>query len=418
MDVLHSVSSVDNLVLKVGDEFIIDRVLEPLVRRVYRKHGKDDKYGVMSKVIPDLINIISRKPKTAKRVQFTRQKLGWFLVQFWTRSTSKYEATLCSLINAQNYEFEQILNTFKDCFETIPVHYRFKLLNLILLCKSTDVYSVESLEKSPVRRWPRWIFQVLPREESCGLLSRLIEGSNQGFLSCPLRRTYEEGRGDLCDFAVGDNDTDQDFLATILGRGDTGALQKATSAVKVQKLKAETARDHPNRTTHALSALYYSISSGSLELLLDTVKWMKRYLKDPLVMPELVSGDFLQRTETIDMLVGLPRFRLCHGLACRDFKNKVGHAVEEAVANATLINEIIRTLFSYACSAVREPFFQSYHWRSVLDLPAQIAMLRIDRIESLPDMDPGSADKLLAATRDLLVELESKALSIPDEKLA
>ncbi|CAR23583.1 KLTH0E12496p [Lachancea thermotolerans CBS 6340] len=420
MNILRQITNETKHFVKVKEEFFFTTLVEHLANRVYKSDGGSDKNGLMLKILEHVASFISVRPKAASRISFNRKgNVGWLAVQTWSRSGQDIEQTLKAFIKAQNLASEQGLESYRESFQRLAVNRRLQFLRIILESLGTDLDSVESLKNSKIKQWPRWLFQALKNQEASGLLSRLMTAKPGYFLAQAFHYPYQDKIGHICDFDLPENSSlHEDLLLTILERGTNDALLNATKAAGDQMRKAENSREHEDRATYAKGALYYAMVSGSLPLLLRTIDWTKRFIRDPFVMPCLVSEDVVERTEFVDMLVGIPAIRPLGNLTRSETIKNGAHIAKKAVAEVPLVRNILFSLLSLAFSALREPFFNSYHWRKVLDLPVRIALLRIDRLQRFNDIDPSDGKRLLDAIKDIMLEFEKRCLELSDDKLS
>ncbi|CUS24462.1 LAQU0S16e02256g1_1 [Lachancea quebecensis] len=420
MKILRRISSEAKPDIKVKDDFFFSTLVEHLANRVYKNDGKSDRNGLMLEILKHVATFISARPKSISRISFDRKRnIGWFAVQIWSRSAQEVEGIITTFIKAKSLASEQGLENYKESFKSIAVNERFHFLRILLQSLGTDLDSVESLKHSVIKKWPRWLFQSLKKNEALGLFSRLATAKADCFLSRSFHYPYQDKICHICDFDLPDNSyLHESLLLSMLEKGTDDALLSAAKASGEQMRKAETSREHADRAIYAKGALYYAMVSGSLSLLLKTINWTKRFIRDPFVMPCLVSDDVVERIEFIDMLVGIPAIRPLGNLTRSETNKSVAQTAKKAVADIPLVQDILFSLLSLAFSSLREPFFNSRHWQKVLDLPVRIAFLRVERLQAFANIDASDGKKLLDAIKNIMLEYEKRCLELPDKKLS
>ncbi|KAB8976011.1 hypothetical protein FH972_026889 [Carpinus fangiana] len=411
IDVLARISTTTGPPTKMSNYFFFDVLVLPLVRRIYRKDGKSDKHGIMAQILEHVVKYLSKNFLAVNHIKYAKNReLGFIAVVCWSYN-HQLKSSLCKLIKAQHLEKSQDIEKYRSCFDNIALNRRIPFLKLILensKPRATVIDSVQSLRGSSIEKWPVWLFQSIPRKDAFKLLSRLMNAKSDSFLSSHVQNSVARKHS-----MPGNGHAEEGLLFTLLDRNNDGALIQVTNSVNSLKRKAQTAREQSDRATFAKGALHYSIASGSPEIYLTTVRWAERFLRDPLTFSELFQNS-LHLAESQDILVGIPNFDRTGGISRAEFVVDVKHATETAAINIPLANEIILTLFHFACASLREPWFQAYHWEAVLNLPSVIAELRLERIAPLQNH---VQQAILNSTKDLLLDIEAQALEPGNEKL-
>ncbi|KAF9630094.1 hypothetical protein BFW01_g275 [Lasiodiplodia theobromae] len=206
-----------------------------------------------------------------------------------------------------------------------------------------DVHVDEDLKKErmPTRGWDLALFKWLPAGDAWTL--------------------FERARRCVDGFAK-QVDVDRLRLELLKRRGEKEkVVELVTKRIEEYKRKAETSRAQPDRAAHGRSALAWASDSGSPKVFTEAVLWSRRFIRDPLTVPELYNRNIFAAE---DFLVGNPG-----GLESAET------TVETLRASVVEANEAIWTLLETIVMAMREPAAMwSIHtpprilFRSVVDL--------------------------------------------------
>ena len=192
-------------------------------------------------------------------------------------------------------------------------------------------------------------------------------------------------------------------------------------AVEEQKKKATTSREQVDRAFYAKSALFFAISSGSLELYGHTLAWAHRYVRDPvciyivfnhpitdadsfsvqLVANSIFAHSATHTSEEISLLSGIPK--VLEDLRSSDIASRI-----------LVSNKIMLNLFETVCSALKEPSFNPIEWCGPLELAGEVVLERLAAAKRVQDTLLLSDDQLyevLWSDRlDLLLKIEGIGL--------
>jgi hypothetical protein len=186
----------------------------------------------------------------------------------------------------------------------------------------------------------------------------------------------------------------------------TKAEQIATKRVEEGKKKAMSSPDQPKRAFYAASVLAFAIASRSLPLYKETLKWARRFVRDPLTATVLYRA---YPVEVKSLLCGIP-INLTRGVTLSAIRTRV----EEC-------NKILLSLFETACSALREPSFNVRSWDGTFLLLKDVVKERMERSSELKTTLDLSADDLYSIvwedTLALIIQVEEEALKPGYERL-
>ncbi|KAK0609649.1 hypothetical protein DIS24_g12279 [Lasiodiplodia hormozganensis] len=186
-----------------------------------------------------------------------------------------------------------------------------------------DVDVDEDLKGSrmPTRGWDMTLFKWLPAGDAWKLFER-------------VRRCVDGFAKQV--------DMDRLRLELLKRRGEKEkVVELVTKRIEEYKRKAETSKAQPDRAAHGKSALSWASNSGSHKVFTEAILWSRRFIRDPLTVPELYSRNIFAAE---DFLVGNPG-----GLESTET------TVETLRASVVNANEAIWTLLDTIVMAMREP---------------------------------------------------------------
>lgn len=259
--------------------------------------------------------------------------------------------------------------------------------------------------------WPAELFLFLPIDKSVVLFDRLERlYQTKDFLYC--RNANRTILNRECAIET-HRKTNVDILRTMLQRkqdpGGSGWLDGVRLVVKDWMKKATEAREAPQRLAWAKVAVNLCVAAGDLKMVNDTFSWAQRFIKDPLVGPDLYG--ITTTTEELDnLLTAVPI----------PYPFQTVGQLEESISTAkgqlVPADKVIITLLQAAKAAVREPGFKAHRWGQILRIPAKIAQDRINASESIrrlasetnaPDQEQVIADAIFKPTIAMLLGAEA-----------
>lgn len=143
--------------------------------------------------------------------------------------------------------------------------------------------------------------------------------------------------------------------------------QKAVETYKDLKRQSESSREQPDRASYARAAGLYAIASGSLEFYAAHVKWLARFVSDPLTLEVVFSKNAIASREAVELLSGFP-----HTVSETTTLSEVSEKVFKA-------NAILLQFREHQKAAFRQPSCQYYDWDALRTLQHGILNTRIRR---------------------------------------
>lgn len=237
--------------------------------------------------------------------------------------------------------------------------------------RGLDLDSDEDLRPLARMSWPYEIFYRLRKEQAVRLLKGLLMANStysflQGRAGCSILSSILNTQDipSQENFNVG-------LLLTILQRQDKEMQLGARRAVDELRKKAVRAREPSDRGQFARAASHYAIASGNLDLFLETVMWLRRYIRDRLALHQIFAFDTVMTEEGIDLLSGIPE-PLPNDLTLEGVASKVEKA-----------NQILLVFDDILHTAEQEPSFCKADWKNVASLFGAVISRRVTRAKHL-----------------------------------
>ena len=187
-------------------------------------------------------------------------------------------------------------------------------------------------------------------------------------------------------------------------------LRDVGSHVKVRIDKANRAREWGDRLLWAKSALLLCIGASSLPLFSDTLRWARRFDKDPFVINGLYRSDVILRREGAVLMCGIPTKARLPAVSV--------DGVRDDIATG---NEIILQLLSAASAAAQEPHFNRYHWADVRQIFSHVVKHRLRLVNAFQSYHGLTDDEVYGwiwePTLHMLIEAERFTLQEEHEML-
>lgn len=280
---------------------VVTELIEPLLWRA-RKMKVD--HGTIMEILDLSIAYLSSHLNEAKHLSFGPKRFLRMCIMLWARPSTQgldFESRLISILRILPSDRNQNLQEYRDTLWRVQRPLRYRLLKLFFLHigeKSVDIDEEERLKELSIKNWPCNIFFCVNRDEGLGLLKRLRNTS-------PLDNFLEKGSGNsiLCHPPSQEVSGANSFILLNLlevGHDRPSVLERAAgnlylmqsvhllitvAAAEEQQKKAATSREPVDRAFHAKSALFFAISSGSLEIYRNTLVWARRFVRDPVSVP-------------------------------------------------------------------------------------------------------------------------------------
>ncbi|KAM0470740.1 hypothetical protein ACHAPX_009798 [Trichoderma viride] len=424
LDILHKFTESETLLGASPSDFF-KIIIDPLGKRYLsnRMISSDATMHFWSRVISCL------KERHAFRGDFDNpaehyKRLVVRLLRLWSRSGAKAEYT--DMLAALFSSLPQIVaNGYKlvDLVRKPARSLRYRLLRLFLKNAAGyqfDIGEPDSLDHTEFQklkiRWPARIFFELSAEEALSLFIKVRRAGN--CIAFAYGHTFYFERRDPDDW----DSTDHHIVQALLLNRSTAALPSMAadldamrSEIRLQELpermkKATQGRSPESRALWCAAALSLCIAIGDLDLFAETLRWARRFNKDPLTLKEMYSQSCISRHEGISLLAVLHFNR----------DTPVTMTLEQLTKNIHSANEILRTLFETAIMAANEPSFDASDWQATFGLIRKVVSRRMNWINDFQDRSEISDDALFDAvwesTLTMLKETISTLLSPAGEK--
>jgi hypothetical protein len=282
------------------------------------------------------------------------------VARLWGRDPDQMESSLAGLLRKSKVvNMTNVVATVS----MVSVDKRYRLLRWLML-HQYDI-DVDSLSKASLEhlRIPHELFTLLSKDKARELLERLAAlDSSTSWLTGAHFHTMP-----VTD-AV---DTPLDVMRCLLLGDRENRLSEASNRVQIYRRMAEKEREPVMRIEWVIASAAMSVTSGSLDLLRETLIWARRYNRDPNVSNFYGKGSVLSDPDTVSLLSGIP-------------ENPIGDC--DSDANATNVckgNEIALLLLETAAMCQTEPSFYINHWVEVQHLFVDIVQCRLNRVKRL-----------------------------------
>lgn len=408
LQVLERVLDSENL-LGVSPAALLDAVVQPLAKRCLSRRRISD--GITVRFWSRLM--LGLKEHSAFHRSFDNYETHYStmitrLVKVWKRSCARPEytemlATLFSVLP------EAMVNRYRlsDLLRSVGNARRYQLLRLFL--KHTagnqfDIGDLTSLEHSDLEktkssfRWQSGLFFLLPAEEALVLWEKVQRagkdvgrgGSHSARHS--LQEKIDPERHEIADRHVMRalllnrlrSPAVAAFSPTELDAMQTEARQELSKRMK----KATQGRSAEDRSQAAQSALALCVAIGDLELYAETLRWARRFNKDPLTVKELYSRQSLMPEEGKSLLAVLHE---------KTKDKMLTMSVDELTKKIQSANAVLTILYETAGMGVNEPSFNPSDWQSTFEFIQRVVCLRLDSVNAFQDRTKMSDDALYEA---------------------
>lgn len=338
------------------------------------------------------------------------------LVKVWNRSRAQVEytemlATLFSILPQTVVDRYQLVDLIRNAAR--PLRYQF----LRLYLKNAtgyqfDIREPDSLDHSEFQksslRWPAGIFFELSADEALSLFVKVRRaGKDIGIFTYRTEFLFQRRDADNGDLA------DHHILQALLLHRNTIALPSMVadldtmrSEIRLQELpgrmkKATQGRSPESRTQWGVAALSLCMAIGDLDLYAETLRWARRFNKDPLTVRALYGRFCISVYEGFNLLAVLPFTR----------ETPLTITLDKLTKNIHSANEILQIHFETAIMAVNEPSFEPGDWQATFDLISEAVSRRLNWVNDFQDRSKISDDALYDAVWEPTFAMLKKMIS-------
>ncbi|PTB62218.1 hypothetical protein BBK36DRAFT_1185870 [Trichoderma citrinoviride] len=329
------------------------------------------------------------------------------LVEVWNRSRNRsraraeYTEMLPTLFSALP---EAMVTKYAllDLLRNVGEVRRYQLLRLFLKHTAgnrVDIGEPTSLEHAELEKkssfgWQSDIFFLLPAEEALSLWEKVQRAGKDIGRTSSFTQRFLYQRPDPEQREVADRHVVRALLLSQIRRPAVSAFSsaeldamraEARQEVSRRMKKATQGRSFEDRSQAALSALDLSVATGDLELYAETLRWARRFNKDPLTIKELYSQQSLLTREGEDVLAVLHK------------KMKDELTVDKLTMRIQSANAVLSILFETASMGVNEPSFSPRDWQPTFELIKRVVCLRLNWVNDFQDRTKMSDDSLYEA---------------------
>ncbi|UKZ96329.1 uncharacterized protein TrAFT101_011126 [Trichoderma asperellum] len=346
------------------------------------------------------------------------------LTKIWNHSRAQAEytdllATLFSLLPQTVVNRYSLVDFIRQAAR--PLRYRF----LRLFLKNAAGYQVDigepdsldhaEFQKSSLR-WPVGIFFELSADEALPLLVKILRAGKD--IRPAYGNTFIFERQDVDDRDIADHH----ILQALLLHRSTAALHSVVtdldamrSDIRLRELpgrmkKATQGRTPETRAQWCEATLSLCVAIGDLNLYAETLRWARRFNKDPLTVKEIYNKSCIASHEGVNLLAVLPFIR----------ETPLTITLEQLTKNIHSANEVLQVLFETAIMAVNEPSFNYRDWKATFGLISEVISRRLNWANDFQDRSEISDDALYDAvwepTFTMLKKMISTLLSPAGEK--
>ncbi|KAM6483904.1 hypothetical protein HDV62DRAFT_404911 [Trichoderma sp. SZMC 28011] len=404
LDVLDRFIDSETL-LGAAPDALLEAVIYPLSKRFLsrRRIASDTTMRFWSRV---MLCLKERQPfrKEFRSLSEHYKRILARLIKVWNESRGRTEYTemlteLFPLIHETVLKRYSLVDLIKNVAQT----RRYQLLRLFL--KHTagfqfDIGEPLSLEHSGLEKsslqWHPEIFSLLPADEAFTLWEKVqragkYAGSWERHWSSTSESIYfcqDQDDSNLADcliiraYLLRQSQAVPSFTTAELDTMRSDLRQEVSRRMK----KATQGRLPEIRSKWAVAALELCVAIGDLELYGETLRWARRFNKDPLTVHEIYGGYSLRTRELTDLVTVLPA------------KESRQVQIEELSQKIQSANDILQILFDTAMMGVNEPSFRGWSdWGYAFELINRVICKRIAHVNDFQDRTKISDDALYEA---------------------
>lgn len=431
----------DEKALEKSETFCFPFLVAPLLKRD-RQAQKSDARARVEKALDLLLQCMQRSRRLRFEVRTYPMGLVPLTIQAWVRARNRravIEEKLAQMLGLMDARGSRSLQRIANLVAKVPPGLRFRLLKLLLLHasgirldidapgKDLGAWSCSKLGWRPGSQegqglWPRHLFNaVLPPSQSLPFF-KLLQAANPDGNFIAMGTGYAESTTILQSTKPDSSErfSDPDLVEAYLryrvalekgGGSDESRLEEASKLIDERKKQSTVSREQADRAKWAKSAMKLSFATGSLDLIQETLIWLRRFNRESDTIADLYSKYALGVDEVYDLLAGIA---------------PVGSAAEyETLAwtqdNVKKANGIILGLLETMAMALREPSFNLYLWRPLQSILSTAVGRRLENAEKYQKRTGCSDEDLFLAvlqpTVDLLLEAERFGMKKANERL-
>ncbi|KAL7956546.1 hypothetical protein V8C34DRAFT_288211 [Trichoderma compactum] len=324
------------------------------------------------------------------------------LVKVWNHSRGRTEYTemlteLFSLIPEAVLKRYSLVDLIKEIAQT----RRYQLLRLFLKHAAGFQFDIgealsleySGLEKSSIQ-WHPELFSLLPADEAFTLWEKVQRAGKdvacweRYWTSESIYYCQDQDDSNLADYLIirayllRQSQAAPPFTAAELDTMRSDLRHEVSRRMK----KATQGRLPEIRSKWAVAALELCVAIGDLELYGETLRWARRFNKDPLTVQEIYGGWSLRTREVTDLVTVLPT------------KESTPVNVEELSKRIQSANDILQILFNTAMMGINEPSFRGWRdWGHAFELINRVICKRIAHVNDFQDRTKMSDDALYEA---------------------
>jgi hypothetical protein len=404
----------------LSDDDFLEGLVEPLAKRAIRR--KID-WNYTQEIFDLTVCYLNRRPGAAKKLVLYYGRLLHVAAICWTRRSEMFESSVSALLLIwfkEQPRREVRISAFQDIMTGLP---RTRCYDFLKFCYKTltgrdidnveDLKTIEGVLSSDLldRFTPEHALVFFTRLRSARGDKDLVARGQFGYSVRGITSSPKESMGDpdMMQITLIHRYSDaQKSEHQIENTKQLAAKAEQIAARRIQegKKKAMSSPDQPDRAFYAVSVLYFSIASRSLQLYRETLEWARRFVRDPLTATEIYRA---YPIEVKSLLCGIPV-----SLRRDDTSSAIRTYVEEG-------NRILLGLFETVCSALREPSFDVRNWEGTFLLFEAVANERMRRSAELKTSLDISDDEVYSIiwedTLAMIIKLEEEALKPSHERL-
>ena len=407
--------------LKIDPTEFYRNILLDLVVRMGRKKLTS---GSRDKVWEMVLACFKRWPELVHELNFDGSGLLYQAIRWWNyvpteERHAKAGAVLRALLDLVPASMLPAIVDYPEILR-VQLPYRWELFVWLLRNPKKYGINVESPSdgdkaklkglKSTVSI-PSQLFVLLPADKSVGLLNLLSEARPDNTFLSPrwggntvLSQAADSGPSPRGDFPLVHSVAVTRLDPRDPRRVNSEVLNNIEDLIKPRLLKASQSRDWGDRLFWAKSALFLSIASGSLDLYSKTLRWARRFDKDPQTVSRLYQHDVLVTREGLNLLTSIPS------------TNQLS-VVPVATVKAGIVeaNNVVIQLLETATAALQEPGYNAHSWSAVRRLAFTVVKERIQLANAFQShhnlSDSDIYDIVWRPTISMLVDAEKLALA-------
>ncbi|KAK0613915.1 hypothetical protein B0T14DRAFT_527302 [Immersiella caudata] len=406
--------------LKIDAPELYSQVLLRLVAKMQRKRPPP---GSRDKTWDMILACFKRWPELAHELNFDEDGLLRHAIHWWNNLPTeerhvKAGAVLRALLDLVPASVFPTVVDYPGILRA-KLPYRWELF--VWLLRNPKKYGIDidaPREEARVKLKalkstvciPSELFVLLPADKAADLLNLLSEARpDNTFLSARwdrmsiLSQTAEPTSGSRGDFPIVHSVAVTRLDPKDPRRVGSEVLSKVEDLIKPRMVQASQSRDWNDRLFWTRSALFLSIASGSVELYSKTLRWARRFDKDPQTVSRLYQGDVVTTREGLNMLGAVPSSNRLSVVPLNTVKT-----------NIVAANKVVVQLLETAAAALQEPGYSVHSWYTIGRLAFTVVRERIQLVNAFQTYhglsDIEVYDLVWRPTIDMLIDAEKIVL--------